>query len=214
MTIHNGSLPSLASFCDKDSLLQSARLLLADEFAELDEESREEITSVKLYLTEKELLVANKCTDSPNIRAKLSFLRTHLLSEVDVELDPEDASSMYIKEINGHRRRFLYRLRQGAAQLSLWMSRIARYRYCVAASTSAESATTNEERSGDVQPQPETGGVSEVPAVELPCAECTKSNGLLPQMFQDRSSPSPSDPESERFSIASDSFVFHMSNYY
>ena len=189
MTIHSGSLPSLAN-SEKDNLLQSATLLLADEFFELDEHGRKEIASVKLYLTDKELLVANfKPADSQNQRAKLSYLRTHLLSDIEVEVDSEDASSMRIRETNGHRRRFLYRLRQGAAGLALWMSRICKNKCsCVAAVRSKESFTTTEQRAGEAQSDlhQDNAAASEVAVVELPRGEkCTKSNGLLPPAFNE-----------------------------
>ena len=124
MTIHNGSLPSLANG-DKDSLLGAAKLLMSDEFAELDTTSREEIASVKLYLNNLELLVATKDDDDESSKKpRLTYLRTHLLSEVTVEQDPSDLSCMRVK-VPGQRL-FLYRLRQGPATMALWMSRINR----------------------------------------------------------------------------------------
>lgn len=160
MTIHNvnGSLPSLAN-CDKDSLLLSAKLLMADEFTELDVQSRREIAPVKLYLNNRELLVASKQTDPASEKPKVTYLRTHMLSEVVIERDTVDSSCMCVSE---HRERYLYKLDQGEASMALWMSRISRP--CLVRSRSEEALTSCTSRSGG---QPAVAG--------------KQTNGLLPQ---------------------------------
>ena len=158
MTIHNGSLPSLANGGDKDSfLLSAAKLLMADEFSELDTISRDEIASVKLYLNNEELLVAAQDTDRSSKKPRLTYLRTHLLSEVTVMQDLDDPSCMRVKESG--EQIFLYRLRQGAATIALWMSRINRPNSLTRSRSEEKLTRCNSQGSKVVLPAPLTNGV-------------------------------------------------------
>ena len=109
--------------CSTDSYILDAKLLLVDEFVELESDSRLPITSLKLYLTNCELVVARKFEDSERAKTTLIHLRTHNLKEVEVELDKENSSIMVVRTRLGT---FLYRIRSGAAALTAWMNRIFR----------------------------------------------------------------------------------------
>ena len=171
--------------CSTDSYILDAKLLLVDEFVELESDSRLPITSLKLYLTNCELVVARKFEDSERAKTTLIHLRTHNLKEVEVELDKENSSIMVVRTRLGT---FLYRIRSGAAALTAWMNRIFRLKRTSVSPTSSDSTTTAEERTEQPSSDPTHSVPACIPVLKLQPSEwhgedlicySTKGNKLL-----------------------------------
>ena len=127
-------LPSLN--LEADSLLLSTKLVLADEFEEITTQS---CNSLKLYLTDTELVVASKtfnCTGKED-KSQLKHVRTHLLKDICVSQDPNNSDTLKVKTLDGEV--FLYKMRQGATGISFWLARIFRLKRTSVSPTSTDS---------------------------------------------------------------------------
>ena len=137
-----------ASKLETDSYLLNAKLLLTDEFEELEVHSRVSIALVKLFLTDSEIIVAKLTEDFLSRKTVLTHLRTHSIKEVDIEADPDDPSVMCLTTRSG--RRFCYRIRRGAGRVASWMNRFFRIRRN-SVSPSSAGMSTLEERQDEQQ---------------------------------------------------------------
>ena len=141
-----------ASSLKTDSYHLNARLLLTEEFEELEAQSRQPIASLKLYLTDTELIVAKFTVDFLSEKESLTHLRTHSLKDVDVEVDAEDTSVMCLQTNFGTK--FFYRLKTGATGLSSWMNRIFRLKRSSVSPSSSNASTVDERTDQQVLPLP------------------------------------------------------------
>ena len=127
-------LPSLN--LEVDSLLLSTKLVLAGEFEEITAQS---CNSLKLYLTDTELVVASKtfnCTGKED-KSQLKHVRTHLLKDICVSQDPNNSDTLKVKTLDGEV--FLYKMKQGATGISFWLARIFRLKRTSVSPTSTDS---------------------------------------------------------------------------
>ncbi len=166
--LRNSELDNGASNLQAESYLLNAKLLLTDEFEELEVYSRVPITSVKLFLTDTEIIVARLTEDkcSSSCKKSLTHLRTHYIKEVDIEIDSIDSSVMCLTtRIVG--RKFLYKLGSGAAGLSSWINRLFRLsRNSI--SPSSSTASTIDERQEQQQQHQSSPLVCTNPSLDNP----------------------------------------------
>ena len=108
------------------TLLERPFSLLSAEFYELKERTQQILNCSKLYLTDKELIVAKVDGINAKKKPRLLHLRTHPLSEIEVEFDQLDPSIMRIRDLRHAARLYIYRLRHknGEYRLQQWVSRM------------------------------------------------------------------------------------------
>ena len=100
--------------------------MLSAEFYELKERTQQILHCSKLYLTDKELIVARVDGINGKKKPRLLHLRTHSLGEIEVEFDQSDPSIMRIRDLRHAARLYIYRLRHrnGENTLQQWVSRM------------------------------------------------------------------------------------------
>lgn len=172
-----------SSQSDTFSLL-NAKLLLSDDFEELEVHSRVYIASVKLFLTDTHIIVAtDQCSGSSD---QPSYLRAHLIKEIDIELDQEQPTMIFLTSQTG---RFLYFIRNGASRIAYWMNCVFRLKRDGVISSSPSIESTMDERTKQQQQQHPLSSSSVVQSVEGPSPP---------------SSSLPSTPSRQHVSLSSD----------
>lgn len=143
-SLHRRSEPSddRASLkLERDSFLLNAKLLLSDDFEELEVTSRLSIGAVRIFLTDSDIVIAKFIEEYPR-KNYLTHLRTHAIEEIDIEVDPTEDSVMCLTAAAG--RRFLYRIRGGCESVASWMNRVFRLRRNTISPSSSRMSTMEE----------------------------------------------------------------------
>ena len=110
---------------ERDSYFLNAKLLLSDDFEELEVTSRLSIGVVRIFLTDSNIVIAKFTEECPR-KKLLTHLRTHAIEEINIELDPTEDGVMCLTAAAGGL--FLYRIRGGCESVASWMNRVFRLR--------------------------------------------------------------------------------------
>lgn len=154
--------------------------LLSAEFYEVKERTQQALHCIKLYLTDKELIVARVDGVTGKKKPRLLHLRTHSLNEIEVEFDQSDQNIMRIRDLRHASRLHIYRLRRriGAQAMRQWVSRLN-----YASSSSSLLGEPNHRRDLAVDVSVNNVGLFQIipPGPSSPTARSSRSSSVQPQ---------------------------------